>query len=286
VTVIEVGAPRFGRYEIICHLASGGMAEVYLARASGDGGFTRHLVVKAMRPSPGLDGTFARMFPDEARLAASPPHQHIAQVFDLGTTDDGAYFLVMEYVHGETLRNLLAVARARAMPVPPGFGIAVGNAVASALQYAHERTDERGLPLNIVHRDVTPANVLVGYDGAVKLIDFGIAKAAARTSQTLTGVVKGQARYLAPEQVLNQPLDARTDVFALGIVLFELTTQERLFGGQTDYESAQRCVDAEVPRPSRVRPGFPPARGGRTIASGRAGRRPPGRAPDAARCVA
>ena len=251
--------PRFGRYEVLKHLASGGMAEVYLARTCGDGGFMRHLVIKAMRPSPGLDGTFARMFLDEARLAAVLHHQHIAQVYDLGTAADGSYFLAMEYVHGETLRNVMGVARARSLPLPPGFGVAVAAAVASALAYAHERTDERGLPLAIVHRDVTPANILVGHDGAVKLIDFGIAKAVARTSRTATGVVKGKAGYMAPEQVLNLPLDARTDVFALGIVLYELTTQERLFAGVTDYESAQRCVAAEVPRPSRVCRGYPRA---------------------------
>ena len=250
---------RFGRYDVVAHLASGGMAEVFLARASGDGGFSRHLVIKAMRPSPGLDGTFARMFLDEARLAATLHHQHIAQVFDLGTADDGSYYLVMEYVHGETLRSVVATARARGLTLPAGFAVAVGAAMANALQYAHERCDERGRPLGIVHRDVTPANILVGHDGAVKLIDFGIAKAAARTSQTQTGVVKGKAGYMAPEQVLTQPLDARTDVFALGIVLYELTTLERLFAGASDFEAAQRCVDCVVPRPSDVRPGFPPA---------------------------
>ncbi len=253
------GMPRFGRYEVIQHLASGGMAEVYLARTIGDGGFVRHLVVKAMRPSAGLDGTFARMFLDEARLAATLHHQHIAQVFDLGTSEDGSYYLVMEYVHGETVRNVMAAARARSVPLPPGFGVAVAAAVASALAYAHERTDDRGLALGIVHRDVTPANVLVGHDGAVKLIDFGIAKAVARTSTTMTGVVKGKAGYMAPEQILNQPIDARTDVFSLGIVLYELTTGERLFAGATDFESAQRCVEAEVRRPSRVVRGYPRA---------------------------
>jgi serine/threonine protein kinase len=258
-TVRIVGGHRFGRYEVVQHLASGGMAEVYLARSIGDGGFVRHLVVKAMRPSPGLDGTFARMFLDEARLAATLHHQHIAQVFDLGTTEDGSYYLVMEYVHGETVRNVMAMARSRSVPLPPGFGVAVASAVAGALSYAHERTDDRGLALGIVHRDVTPANVLVGQDGGVKLIDFGIAKAVARTANTQTGVVKGKSGYMAPEQVLNHAIDARTDVFALGIVLYELTTGERLFQGATDYEAAQKCVAAEVPRPTLVVRGYPRA---------------------------
>jgi serine/threonine-protein kinase len=152
-----------------------------------------------------------------------------------------------------------AQARPRSRRLPPGTAGAVAPAHPTAHSYAHDQRDERALPLGIVHRDVTPANVLVGQDGAVKLIDFGIAKAVARTSNTQTGVVKGKAGYMAPEQVLNHPIDARTDVFALGIVLYELTTQERLFAGATDYESAQRCVAADVPRPSLVVRGYPHA---------------------------
>jgi serine/threonine-protein kinase len=246
-----------GRYELIRHLASGGMAQVYLARANGLGGFARHVVVKAMSAQRQDDEAYVRMFLDEARLAAMLHHQHIAQVYEVGCGDDGTYFLVMEYVHGVTVRAVLEAAHNRGAKLPLELGVSVAIASAAGLHHAHECCDLDGRPLGIVHRDVSPSNVLLGHDGSIKLIDFGIAKANQRTTHTATGCIKGKTGYMAPEQARGYAVDRRTDVFALGVLAYELTTQSRAFHAPSQFETMQRTLRGEVKPPSQVVPGYP-----------------------------
>ena len=251
-------AERLGKYELVRHLASGGMARVFLARVSGVGGFERHLVLKTVRPERSEDATFVSMFLDEARLVAMLHHQHVAQVYEVGVADDGTYFLAMEYLHGETVRAILERARDRKLRLPLEFALTVVGAAAAGLHHAHDRRGPDGRRLGIVHRDVTPSNIITGYDGAVKLIDFGIAKALERSTHTKTGFIKGKAGYMAPEQALGDPVDRRADIFSLGVVLYELTTQTRAFPAASELEVAHRIVRGEVKPPSQVVPGFPP----------------------------
>ncbi|MBZ0233012.1 MAG: serine/threonine protein kinase [Deltaproteobacteria bacterium] len=248
---------RLGKYELLRHLASGGMARVYLARVEGVGGFTRHLVLKTMRPERTEDTSYVSMFLDEARLVATLHHQHIAQVYDIGVADDGTYYLAMEYLHGETMRHVLERARDLRQRLPLDFSLTVVAAAAAGLHHAHERRGPDGRPLGIVHRDVTPSNVIAGYDGSVKLIDFGIAKAAERSTHTKTGFIKGKAGYMAPEQALGHPVDRRADVFSLGVMLYELTTQTRAFPAASELEIAHRIVRGEVTPPSVAVAGYP-----------------------------
>jgi serine/threonine-protein kinase len=228
------------------------MADIYLARVKGPAGFVRHVIVMSMR-SRG-DSALA-MFLDEARLLASLHHQNIAQVYDLVVTEEEECFLAMEYVHGHTIQNTLRMAEINEVRIPLDFALTVVEATAMALHHAHERRDDSGRPLGIVHRDVTPANIMSTFDGAVKLIDFGIATAFERSTETQSGVIKGKTRYMAPEQVLGGAMDRRTDVFGLGAVLYELTTQSRAFPIATPSEIFNR----EVVAPSVVRPGYYPA---------------------------
>src|SRR6202142_1688145 len=232
---------RIGRYEPIRRLAVGGMAEIYLARLPGVGieGFEKLVVLKRILPQHALDPELLRMFADEARLSATLTHPHITEVHDVGTDGDAPFF-AMEYVHGANLRELLrAHARAAgrpAAPLPLAHAIEIVAAAAAGLHYAHERLGPRGEPLGIVHRDVSPSNVLVSYDGAVKVSDFGIAKWAYQRTQTQEGALKGKFAYMSPEQCRGKALDARSDVFALGTLLYELTTGEPPFAGDSDLE--------------------------------------------------
>jgi serine/threonine protein kinase len=245
---------RVGRYELIRHLATGGMARVYLARATGLGGFARHVVIKAVAPE---GEQYVEMFLDEARLAAMLHHQNIAQVFEVGC-EGGTYFLVMEYVHGVNVRSLLEVARDRHVKLPLDVGVAVACAAAAGLHHAHECCALDGTPLGIVHRDVSPSNVILGYDGSIKLIDFGIAKADKRSSHTQTGFIKGKTGYMAPEQARGYQVDRRSDVFALGVLAYELTTQKRAFHGSSQFETMHKTIRGEVTPPSKVVVGYPP----------------------------
>jgi serine/threonine-protein kinase len=251
-------AQRLGRYELLGHLANGGMSRLYLARLDGHAGFARHVVLKTLRPGESDDPAFVSMFLDEARLVAQLHHQHVAHVYEFGVADDGTYYLAMEYLHGETVRAVLDRARAVGYRLPLDFALTVVCAAAAGLHHAHEQCSAAGRPLGIVHRDVTPVNLIAGYDGAVKLIDFGIAKATVRSTQTLTGVVKGKPSYMSPEQARGYPIDRRSDVFSLGIVLYELTTQTEAFGAPSDLETLQRIINGELTPPSRRVPGFPP----------------------------
>ena len=230
-----------------------------LARASGLEGFARHVVIKRIHPELAQEERFVTAFLEEARIAASLHHQHIVQVHDIGD-EGGAFFFAMEYVHGEDCRKLLNRVRERGELMPMQHVLSIVMATAAGLHHAHEQTKPSGESKGIIHRDVSPANILIGYDGSVKLLDFGLANAAQRsTNATSSGTLKGKSSYMSPEQCTGRPVDRRTDTFSLGIVLFELLTAQRLFKGKNDFMTMAAIVDGEIPRPSTLRPDVPPA---------------------------
>jgi serine/threonine protein kinase len=232
------------------------MAELYLARASGIEGFEKLVALKRILPQHASNPDFVAMFFDEARLAASLQHANIAQVYDIGQTED-ALFFTMEFVHGKDVRTVLQTACERGRKVPMELALRIATGVAAGLHAAHEKTDLAGAPLGIVHRDVSPSNVLVSYDGCVKVIDFGVAKATQRATETVAGTLKGKVAYMSPEQCLGKPLDRRSDVFSFGIVLYELTTRTRLFASDNDFKTMTRIVEGRVPSPAKRVPGYP-----------------------------
>ncbi|MGC4114154.1 MAG: serine/threonine-protein kinase [Myxococcales bacterium] len=252
---------RLGKYEVIGRLAAGGMAEVYLAKILGHGGFAKAVALKRMLPALAEESGFREMFMQEASLAARLNHPHVVQIFDFAE-EGGELYLAMEYVHGVNLRQLHADALKRAakdpsLRIPPMLAAHIARCVARALACAWTLPDEKGAPLHLIHRDVSPHNVLLSWQGDVKLADFGIAKPAG--ALTSVGTLKGKLLYMAPEQLLGGPLDARSDLFALGIVLYETALgMKPLFDGP-DQETVKRAIKqrAVVP-PIRFDPDFPP----------------------------
>ncbi len=245
-----------GRYECVAPLAMGGMAEVYLARHRGAAGFEKQVVIKRVLPHLAIDADFVDMFLKEAKLAAALEHPGIAQVIDFGH-DGSDYFMVLEYVRGHDLRAVIkaGVRQQDALPLDMAVGIAVESA--GALHHAHEQRDAEGTPLGIVHRDVSPSNILLAHTGAVKVIDFGIARAIGVSRTTRAGVVKGKAGYMSPEQCRDEALDRRTDVFGLGILLYEMTTGYRLFHAQSDYAAMNKIAEGRFTPPSEAVPDYP-----------------------------
>jgi serine/threonine protein kinase len=233
------------------------MAEIFLARALSLAGFERHVVLKRILPERGDDPRFIDMFLDEARLAAQLQHPNIAQVFDLGRIGE-AYFYTMEYVHGEDVRDILhrTAALDQRLPLDVALSIAVGTA--AGLAHAHERCGTDGQPLHIVHRDVTPSNLMVSYEGVVKVLDFGIAKARVRSTETQAGTIVGKVAYMSPEAVTTGVVDARSDIFSLGIVLYEMLTHSRLFRRGNDYETLAAIARYDPPPPSEIAENVPP----------------------------
>jgi eukaryotic-like serine/threonine-protein kinase len=244
---------NLGRYRIDRQLARGGMGEVYLGRIAGAHGFERPIVIKTIRTELLVDERAALMFVDEARIAAGLHHRNIVQILDFDRFDGGA-FLVTEYIEGLDLRALLHHLRA-----PPRYDVAVtiASELATGLDAAHTARAADGTPLNLVHRDVSPSNVLLGVAGEVKLADFGIAKARSRSYHTISGTIKGKAAYMAPEQILGEPLDRRADVFGLGVLLFETTTRTRLYSARSDAKAMKLILAGDVPDPANRRPGYP-----------------------------
>ncbi len=251
-----VAPDRIGPYEIITRLATGGMAEVFLGRRTGPHGFEKYVAVKRILPELASDRDFLGMFVDEARIGAKLHHPNVVQVFDFGE-EDGAPYIILELVQGSTAGQLLrAVPPARREPsdaitvVPPTVSVAtalhVALSVLRALAYAHDLRDERGRPLNLVHRDVSPSNVLFDTSGGVKLTDFGIVRFTDMDRRTITGQVKGKAGYMSPEQVRGEELDARSDLFNVGILLAELLLGEPLFRGLGEVEMLLRIRDANI----------------------------------------
>ncbi|MBM4779075.1 MAG: protein kinase [Archangiaceae bacterium] len=242
-----------GRYEIKRRLAEGGMAEVYLAQATGPEGFAKDVVIKVVRAFLSSDQQFIDMFINEARLSSRLNHANVVQIFDFGKHEQ-SYFIAMEYVRGTSLFDLRKRCRDRGIPFPPTLVAEIGAQVARGLQYAHSLSD-KGKPLGIVHRDVTPHNVLLSFDGAVKLTDFGIAKAS--TTHTAPGVLKGKFAYMAPEQARGEMVDSRTDIFALGVVLWEMLTGGRLFDGDSELAVLRAVQSSLIAPPSRLNPEVP-----------------------------
>ncbi len=234
------------------------MAELFLAKQTGLKGFEKVLAIKKILPHLTQDPEFVSMFVNEGKLAALLTHQHIVQIFDLGHVD-GAYYLAMEYVMGKDLRAVVSRARERGGRLPIDRALSIVGQIASGLDYAHRKKDLNGRDLNIVHRDVSPQNVLVSYEGEVKLVDFGIAKAAGIGQETKTGILKGKLAYMSPEQAMGRPIDRRSDVFALGIVLYELLTGRRLFKGDSDLSTLEQVRTANVEPPKRIDADIPDA---------------------------
>jgi eukaryotic-like serine/threonine-protein kinase len=249
----EIGQRRFGRYELLYRFASGGMADLYLARARGEEQFERLVAVKIIHSHLSRQPEFVKMFIDEARLAARISHPNVVLILDLGKVTD-CHFMAMEYIDGESVAALLRRARP---PLPVAARII--SEASAGLHAAHELSDLDGEALGVVHRDVSPQNILISYEGAVKVVDFGVARARG-SLHTTSSSFKGKFGYMAPEQVENpRAVDRRTDVFALGVVLFEATTRRRLFRGETEAQTVDRVLRAPIPHPRDYIPDYPPA---------------------------
>jgi eukaryotic-like serine/threonine-protein kinase len=249
---------RFGKYTLIRKLAAGGMAELFLAIQKSVAGFEKLLVIKRILPAMNQDKAFIDMLLSEARIAATLSHPNIVQIFDVGQAD-GQFFIAMEHVHGEDLRSIVRQMKKKGIyefPLEHALQIVLG--MCSGLSYAHEKRDLDGTELNIVHRDISPQNVVVTFTGDVKIVDFGIAKSDSRVGEaTKSGKLKGKVPYMSPEQARGEVIDARSDIFATGVMLFELTTGKRLFKGSSEYETLKLICEKEYPRPSDVRDDYP-----------------------------
>lgn len=246
-----------GVYKVGARIGRGGMAEVFLAIQEGLGGFEKLVVIKRIRDHLCLNEEFVQMFLDEARLAANLQHPNVVQIHDIGQDENG-YFIVMEYLQGETVSFVLGALGDQGNTMPTRLVCRIGSCIAAGLHHAHTATSPLGEPQPIVHRDVTPSNIIVCYNGVPKILDFGVAKVAPQFHETATGTIKGKAPYLAPEQVQEKAVDARTDVFQMGIVLHEMLTGKRLFQGETVHEVMSAVMRAPIPAPSTLNFEVPP----------------------------
>jgi serine/threonine protein kinase len=246
----------FGKYLLLERLNVGGMAEVFTAKAFGVEGFERILAIKKILPTMAEDEEFITMFIDEARISVQLNHANVVHIHELGKHDD-AYYIAMEYVSGKDLRALLERFRRRREIMPTAMAVFVASKMCEGLDYAHRKKDARGQELHIIHRDVSPQNILISYEGEVKIIDFGIAKAANRSQKTQAGILKGKFGYMSPEQVRGQPIDRRSDIFAVGVTLYEMLTGEKLFVGESDFSTLEKVRNAEVPLPRQFNPNIP-----------------------------
>ncbi len=239
--------PRFGRYELVERIAIGGMAELYRARLGGAHDFEKPVVIKKILPHLSADPSFVSMFIDEAKITAKLQHPKIVQVFELGTTG-GELFIAMEYVEGIDLLKLLRFHARRGRPLTEHLAVHIAHELLDALDHAHSAEDENGFPMSVVHRDVSPGNVLLSKRGVVKLTDFGIARAAARNQKTEAGTLKGKYGYMSPEQVVNAQIDGRSDLFAVGVVLAEMLMGKRLFSAPSDLDVLLMVRDVNLER--------------------------------------
>jgi serine/threonine-protein kinase len=248
----------FGKYKLLERIAVGGMAEVFLAVRPGLEGFEKTLAIKRIRPHLSNEEAFVKMFLNEAKLAAQLQHPNIVQIFDLGKINQ-SYYIAMEYISGRDMSRVIPKAEKMGIPFPIEYALSIAASVLDGLAYAHTKTDDFGVPLHIVHRDITPENIMVGWNGNVKILDFGIAKATIQTDQTKAGEIKGKLAYMSPEQGMGKVLDARSDIFALGVVLYEWITGYKMFTGENEMAILKSIVDGRIYPPSYFREDIPEA---------------------------
>jgi serine/threonine protein kinase len=246
----------FGPYRLLERIALGGMAEVFKAKRTGVEGFEKILAVKRILPHLSDNQEFVDMFIAEAKMVASLAHPNIVQIFDLGKIEK-SYFIAMEYVHGRDLRTILRRARDRGLRLPLDLSVLIVSKVCSALEFAHRKKDERGRPMMIVHRDVSPQNILLSFEGDVKLTDFGIAKAASKATVTDAGALRGKLLYMSPEQAWGKPMDRRSDLFSLALVFYEMITEERPFMSTSEMSILEMVRECRIPPPSSLNPRVP-----------------------------
>ncbi|MCK6547494.1 serine/threonine protein kinase, partial [Myxococcota bacterium] len=232
------------------------MAEVFLAVRPGLEGFEKTLAIKRIRPHLSSEEAFVKMFLNEAKLAAQLQHPNIVQIFDLGKINS-SYFIAMEYISGRDMSRVVPKAERAGIQFPLEYALSIAASVLDGLAYAHTKTDDFGVPLNIVHRDITPENIMVGWNGNVKILDFGIAKAAIGTDQTRAGEIKGKLAYMSPEQGMGKVLDARSDIFALGVVLYEWITGYKMFTGENEMAILKSIIEGRIYPPSYFREDLP-----------------------------
>ncbi|HEY5600331.1 MAG TPA: serine/threonine-protein kinase, partial [Candidatus Manganitrophaceae bacterium] len=238
----------YGKYLLIDKIAKGGMAEVFLAKQTGSKGFERLLAIKRILPQFTENAEFVSMFINEAKVAAQLSHPNIVQIYDFGEVEE-SFYIGMEYVMGKDLRTLMEKGQKSGAPLPLDQILLIVSRVCSGLEHAHKKKDLHGNSLSLVHRDISPQNILISYDGEVKLVDFGIAKAALQETETRTGILKGKLAYMSPEQAWGKPIDHRSDLFSLGIVLYECVTGKRLFKGDSEINTLERVREAKFDPP-------------------------------------
>ncbi len=249
-------AERYGGYILLEQIGVGGMAEVFLARLTGVEGFEKDIVIKRIRPHLSAIPSFVNMFLGEAKLAAQLNHPNIVQIYDLGKIRD-SYFIAMEYIPGCDMSAVIPKAKESGIPFPVEYALKIVSNVCEALYYAHTKVDAFGTPVHIVHRDISPENIRVAWTGTVKILDFGIAKAATQLHETKAGEIKGKLVYMSPEQVLGKNVDHRADIFSLGIVLYECLTGLKLFSGDNDLAIMNNIIEGKIYPPSYFRDDVP-----------------------------
>ncbi len=242
---------QYGKYLLIDKIAKGGMAEVFLAKQTGSKGFERLLAIKRILPQFTENAEFVSMFINEAKVAAQLSHPNVVQVFDFGQVEE-SYYIGMEYIMGKDLRTIMERSQKSNRPLPIDQILFIISRVCSGLEHAHKKKDLHGNELNLVHRDISPQNILISYDGEIKLVDFGIAKAALQENETRTGILKGKLAYMSPEQAWGKVIDHRSDLFSLGIVLYECATGKRLFKGDSEINTLERVREAKFESPRQL----------------------------------
>ena len=241
----------FGEYKILKKIATGGMAEVFLAKRIGMKGFEKLLAIKRILPQFSENEEFIAMFIDEAKLAAKMTHRNIVQIYDFGS-QQGSYYIAMEYIFGKDLRSILKKSKERGERLPLAQCAYIITEAAKGLEYAHTLRDHFGKPLQIIHRDISPQNILISYEGEVMLADFGIAKAASKSTETRAGVLKGKILYMSPEQAWGKPIDRRTDLYSLGVLLYEMITHRKIFDADSEFSMLEKVRNADVEFPPNV----------------------------------
>jgi len=253
----EFQPARFGKYLLLENLATGGMAQLYKAKIIGIQGFEKLIAIKMILPHLAKEKELISAFIDEAKLAALLNHQNIVQIYDFGSMED-SYFISMEYLFGKDLRAIWNRASEKKMPLSLEYALYIISRVCSGLAYAHELKDFQGKPLNIIHRDISPQNIFVTHHGEVKILDFGIAKAASQSTVTQYGMIKGKVAYMSPEQAAGKPIDQRSDIFSTGILLYELVTNSKMFTGENTIQILTKVRDAEYRSPRSIVDGLHP----------------------------